>query len=201
MIIFIKFYVPAYMIIFFLFAMVFPSYSLYKRTGINPVTFGKKAETAHDYIGVIFKLIFIAAAAFGILNSFVDFKTIACLDTTIFKVIGVSLSLLSLALIMAAQKTMSDSWRIGIDDQNRTELVTSGAFGYTRNPIFAGMLMVLISLFFIIPAGFMGYLAVLSYLITSIQVRLEEEFLSKAHGKDYIEYKNRVGRFIPRFFK
>lgn len=196
---FIKIYIPVYMIIFFLIAMIFPSYRLYKRTGINPVAFGKKAETAHDYIGVLFKLIFAAVALYCFLNSIIDFKTIAYLDMRVLKVTGVVLSLLSLLLIISAQKTMSDSWRIGIDESNKTKLVTNGAFKYIRNPIFSGMFLILVSLFLTIPTYFMLYLAVLSYLITSIQVRLEEEFLSKTHGKDYIDYKRKVGRFLPRF--
>lgn len=195
---FFKVYVLVYMAVFFLTAMVLPSYLLYKRTGVNPVTFGKGAETAHDYIGLLFKLIFLAVAIYGICNSFIAFKRIDFISGVEIGITGIVLSIAALSLIIIAQRTMADSWRIGIDEKVRTELVTSGVFKYIRNPIFSGMLLILVSLFLIIPTYFMAYMVVLSYLITSIQVRLEEEYLIRVHGKNYLEYKKGVGRFIPK---
>lgn len=197
----VKIYIPAYMVTFFFIIMVMPSYKLYKRTGINPVTFSKKADTAHDYIGVWFKLIFIIIAIYGLINSFIIFTPLEYLDKPMFKIIGIALSLLSLIFILSAQKTMSDSWRIGIDEKNKTKLVTSGAFKYCRNPIFSGMILVSACITLIIATCFMVYLTALIYIIISIQVRLEEEYLTKVHGKVYIEYKKRVGRFIPKINK
>ncbi len=197
---FLKIYIPVYMIAFFLIAMVYPSYRLYKHTGITPITFGKSTESAHNYIGFLFKLIFIIVGGYGLLSSFIEFKTIEYIDSSILKIIGVVLSILSFILIIAAQRTMANSWRIGIDEKVKTKLVTNGAFKHIRNPIFSGMLLVLLSLFLVLPTYFMAYMTVLSYLITSIQVRLEEEYLTKVHSKDYLDYKAKVGRFIPKIF-
>lgn len=198
---FIKIYIPVYMVAFSVMAMVMPSYKLYKRTGINPVTFSKKADTAHDYIGVMFKLIFVVIAIYGLMNSFIVFAPLNYLDKPILKIIGIALSLASLIFILSAQKTMADSWRIGIDDKNKTKLIKNGAFKYSRNPIFLGMILVLVGVTLILATYFIIYLTVLSYIIISIQVRLEEEYLSKVHGKEYIEYKKMVGRFIPKVHK
>ena len=86
------------------------------------------------------------------------------INTLVVNTIGVMLSLLSMALILGAQKTMSDSWRIGIDEKNKTKLVTNGTFQYVRNPIFLGMILMLISFFLIIPTYFMAYSSIrLSY--------------------------------------
>lgn len=35
---------------------------------------------------------------------------------------------------------MGSSWRIGVDEHERTELVTEGPFTVVRNPIFSAML-------------------------------------------------------------
>ena len=40
---------------------------------------------------------------------------------------------------VAAQLAMGDSWRIGVDPDERTELVTGGPFASVRNPIFSAM--------------------------------------------------------------
>jgi protein-S-isoprenylcysteine O-methyltransferase Ste14 len=64
---------------------------------------------------------------------------------------GVALLLLSLIWTVIAQAQMGESWRIGIDEEHRTPLVTSGIFGWSRNPIFVGMKITLLGLFLIIP--------------------------------------------------
>lgn len=198
---FIKVYIITYIIIFFLTAMVLPSYILYKRTGVNPITFGKGTESAHDYIGMVFKLIFLVIGIYGVCYSFIDVQKIDYLDREEINIIGIWLSLVSLALIIIAQRTMANSWRIGIDEKVKTDLVTTGVFKLIRNPIFTGMLLIQISLFLMIPAYFTAYLMVLSYIIINIQVRLEEEFLTRVHGKAYIEYKSKAGRFLPKWRK
>jgi len=55
--------------------------------------------------------------------------------------IGWALLILSLVLIWFAQTNMKDSWRIGIDEKNKTELVTDGFFSISRNPIFLGIMI------------------------------------------------------------
>ncbi len=199
--IFLKVYVPVYMAVFFLAAMLLPSWLLYRRTGVNPVTFGKGAESAHDYIGLVFKLIFSVVTVYVICNSFTGFGKLAFMDTPVLSTAGIVLSLLSLAFILAAQRTMADSWRIGIDEKVKTELVTTGIFSRVRNPIFSGMLLVLASLFLLIPTSFTAFVAILSYILINIQVRLEEEFLARVHGERYLEYKKRAGRFLPRLLR
>ena len=49
------------------------------------------------------------------------------------------IALLGIGATFAAQLSMGDSWRIGVDDHERTELVTRGAFGFARNPILTAM--------------------------------------------------------------
>lgn len=49
---------------------------------------------------------------------------------------GLVISLAGIALVLAAQAAMGASWRIGVDETERTELVTHGLFGRVRNPAF-----------------------------------------------------------------
>jgi hypothetical protein len=46
-----KIYLPIYLLLYLSVAFVIPTYRTYKKTGINPITFGK-ADNAHDYIGL-----------------------------------------------------------------------------------------------------------------------------------------------------
>lgn len=99
---------------------------------------------------------------------------------------------------LGAQMTMGDSWRIGVDPQERTELVTAGPFAHVRNPIFAAMLPTSLGLALLVPnlAAVAGFLALVAAL--QIQTRaVEEPYLLAAHGDAYASYARRTGRFFP----
>jgi protein-S-isoprenylcysteine O-methyltransferase Ste14 len=93
---------------------------------------------------------------------------------------------------------MGNSWRIGIDEDEETQLVTKGPFAYVRNPIFLGMIVTLFGILFLIPTYIMLFLLILSYILINIQTRLEEEHLLKIHGNHYLDYKKSTGRFLPK---
>ncbi|MCX8524842.1 isoprenylcysteine carboxylmethyltransferase family protein [Chryseobacterium formosus] len=91
---------------------------------------------------------------------------------------------------------MKNSWRIGIDEDLKTELITIGLFNYSRNPIFFGMLLSLIGLFFTLPTLTSLIFFIISTILIQTQIRLEEEFLLNQHGNDYLQYKAKVRRFL-----
>ncbi|HLR49162.1 MAG TPA: methyltransferase [Candidatus Sphingobacterium stercoripullorum] len=95
-----------------------------------------------------------------------------------------------------AEGNMKNSWRIGIDTQTKTELVTNGLFSISRNPIFFGMILSLVGLFLTTPNALTLIFLILGYVLIQIQIRLEEEFLTKEHGQAYIGYKQKVRRLI-----
>ena|SRR6185369_15415566 len=95
-----------------------------------------------------------------------------------------------------AQAQMGKSWRIGIDEEHRTPLVTSGVFGWSRNPIFVGIKITLLGLFLIIPNALTLLAFVMGVVLIQIQVRLEEDFLVKTHGEDYEQYRREVRRWM-----
>jgi protein-S-isoprenylcysteine O-methyltransferase Ste14 len=195
-----KIYLPLYMVLYLLAAFVIPSYRTYKRTGINPVTFGR-ADNAHDYIGFIMKLL-VALLFIGILlfslgkQLYWYLVPIPYLENYYCVVSGLVLIHVSLLWIGIAQYQMGISWRIGIDEQHKTKLVTQGIFSISRNPIFLGMIVSVFGLFLIIPNSLTFFLSLCTYVVIQIQIRLEEEFLSKQHGKEYEAYKVKTKRLL-----
>ena len=111
---------------------------------------------------------------------------------------GIALFTAGLAGTLYAQIAMGESWRIGVDEEERTDLVTDGPFALVRNPIFAAMLPTSLGLTMLVPnaVALIGLAALIVAL--EIQVRLvEEPYLLKVHGGAYSEYASRVGRFLP----
>jgi hypothetical protein len=93
---------------------------------------------------------------------------------------------------------MGDSWRIGVDSEETTQLVRVRVFGLVRNPIYCAMLIfefgiTLLATNLVTTAGF--FLALVSL---ELQVRrVEEPHLLTKHGAPYRDYTSSVGRFIP----
>lgn len=123
-------------------------------------------------------------------------------ENTTVHLIGAGLTVIGIIGALAAQITMGDSWRVGVNPADRTALVTTGIFTWVRNPIFSFIGVSLIGLLLIVPTP----LAVTAIFLTlcgiEIQVRsVEEPYLLAGHGEVYQGYANHVGRFFPRVGK
>ena len=65
---------------------------------------------------------------------------------------GLVLAVTGIGLAFFAQLAMGDSWRIGVDPEERTALVTSGPFRLVRNPIYSAMLPTVLGLVLMVPS-------------------------------------------------
>ncbi len=108
------------------------------------------------------------------------------------------LALGGIGLTLYAQLAMGDSWRIGVDPGERTELVTAGPFAVVRNPIFAAMIPTALGLALLVPSAvaIAGFAALVGALELQVRV-VEEPYLARVHGDAYGAYAARVGRFAP----
>lgn len=195
-----RLYLPIFLLLYLLVAFVLPSWRVYKETGINPVTF-KNSGNAHDYIGMVMKvligLLVVAVLFFSFLpHQYQYIVPIPYMESQLVQSIGLVLIHLSLIWLMVAQYQMHQSWRIGIDEENKTELVTHGLFSRSRNPIFLGMIGSVAGLFLILPNALLFAVAVTTYIVIQVQIRLEEQFLMNMHGAAYQRYKQKVRRMI-----
>lgn len=104
-----------------------------------------------------------------------------------------------LVVTLLAQSAMGASWRIGVDETERTELVERGLFRWVRNPVFTGMCLVSVGVALLSPTVLAIVSAVVLVIAVQIQVRVTEEpYLRQIHGATYEEYHSRTGRFLPR---
>ncbi len=191
---------PTYFIIYFGVAFVLKSVLVAKRIGKSPLVLPKD-DSAYGLIGFYFKLTLIAmflyVVAYALFPTWHDcFLPIIQLDNQTVKYIGLALLFISLVWTVIAQGNMKNSWRIGIDTDTKTELITSGLFSISRNPIFFGMILSLVGLFLTTPNTLTVLFLILGYVLIQIQIRLEEEFLTKEHGQKYLDYTQKVRRLI-----
>lgn len=125
-------------------------------------------------------------------------EPIEALDRGVGHAIGLALALAGLVLTFAAQLAMGDAWRIGVDPEERTQLVTDGPFRLVRNPIYSAMIPTVLGLALMVPSPLAIAAIVCLVIALELQVRfVEEPYLLRTHGDAYARYAARVGRFVP----
>jgi protein-S-isoprenylcysteine O-methyltransferase Ste14 len=150
--------------------------------------------------GILFGVALAIGVAAPVLALVDVVEPLKALDDAAVHGAGIVLFAIGLAGTLLAQAAMGSSWRIGVDEGSRTELVTGGPFTIVRNPIFAAMLPASAGLALMVPSvvALAGLAALLVAL--ELQVRIvEEPHLLRTHGAEYSTYAARVGRFVPGF--
>lgn len=115
------------------------------------------------------------------------------------RVIGAIFSIMGTVIFIIAVNTMRDSWRAGVSETDKTELVTDGIYKISRNPAFLGFDLLYIGtllMFFNVPLCIFTVFAVTMYHLQIVNV--EEDFLIVTFGKEYLQYKKKVCRYIGR---
>ncbi|MDM2407617.1 isoprenylcysteine carboxylmethyltransferase family protein [Mycobacteroides abscessus] len=114
------------------------------------------------------------------------------------QVLGVVLAAAGILGAFGAQMALGASWRIGVDENERTALVTTGPFRWVRNPIFTAILVALLGLTLMVPnlVALIGWGLALTGIQTQVRL-IEEPHLHRIHGEPYDRYTATVGRFLP----
>jgi protein-S-isoprenylcysteine O-methyltransferase Ste14 len=77
-------------------------------------------------------------------------------------------------------------------------LIESGAFSFSRNPIYASFVFFGIpTLAFALRSWLVMSIAIVAWVATSVLVREEEQALEAAFGDEYRRYAARVSRMLP----
>lgn len=97
----------------------------------------------------------------------------------------------------AAMLDLGASWRIGIDEGARPELVTGGLYRFTRNPIFLALIVVLAGYTLLLPTLLSAAMLAGACIAIRQQIAEEETYLLRSYGEQYRVYARRVGRLLP----
>lgn len=177
-----------------------------RRTGANPLVHqtrqsagGVQAliEKCHSLVALLAVALLVVRAACPATPE--ELGRLRLLELPAVQWAGLGVAFLAIFATFAFQGAMGRSWRIGIPEGQTTELVTTGVFAFSRNPIYLGLNVQFAGLFALLPTTAVGLLLITSFLLTRLQVELEEQWLVRTHGEAYLAYARRVGRFLPWF--
>ena len=109
---------------------------------------------------------------------------------------GLLLTVIATYIFILAMKEMGLNWRAGLPESMDTELVQSGVYKWSRNPAFLAFDLTYIGYllaffhFVMIPFVFWGLIQF------HLQILKEESYCKNRFGKSYINYSNKVPRYL-----
>jgi protein-S-isoprenylcysteine O-methyltransferase Ste14 len=171
----------------------------WRRTGTTGVRgISGRVGSAEWFGGVAFVAATVLGVAAPVLDETDLVDPIGALDGVGTQIGGVVLYVLGLGGLLWSQRALGRSWRIGVDETERTALVTHGPYELVRNPIYTAMTSVFGGLALLVPSVVALASVVLLVIALEMQTRLvEEPYLVNSQGDSYADYAARVGRFLP----
>ena len=141
------------------------------------------------------QVIITAAAMYGV-SKMVPALTFSLNGSTALAVglgmMGMSLGVMGVTQFRKAQTTPNPQAL-----EKVSSLVTSGIYGYSRNPMYVGLVLVLFS-WALYLSHFLAFvlLPVFILYMTRLQIQPEEQMMARKFGKTYQAYLNKVRRWI-----
>jgi protein-S-isoprenylcysteine O-methyltransferase Ste14 len=185
-------YLAAFMVVL-LIGTVVCRVVLLRRTGTQAMHFGKLDKT--DFL-IPPVALFYFYTIFAVAFNWPLVSTQKFFHSNIIAWIGVGLCFTGLLVLFISLVSFGKSFRVGIDVDKPDELVTTGIFAISRNPIYVGFALVLIGQFLVFPNWVPLVYLVAGALLFHRQVLREEEFMRQHYGHEYTEYCRRVRRYV-----
>lgn len=194
-------FLPLFFVAYIGLAYVFQVASFKRRYGVDPTSGSNPdpvMQLGETYRNVIILVTVLVALAFAVHPPLMNYLgPIWFLDAPPVRLAGAILLLASLALIRIAQNQMRASWRVGIDPGNApTELITTGLYARSRNPIYLAMTITAAGFFFYLPNAVTFAIGNITCVLLQIRTRVEETHLRAAHGDAYVSYHRRTPRWL-----
>lgn len=113
---------------------------------------------------------------------------------------GIALTVAGYAATLWCYVIMGNAWRIGINRQEKNQLVTAGPYRRIRHPIYAFQTMMLLGATLLLPTVCSVGVVVLHLVFVIIKAKDEEAYLLTVHGEAYRELMARTGRLWPKLW-
>lgn len=198
---FIKSFLLVYIALYVLIPYVYSVASFKKKYDMDPRVTGAEDEVMYVfqvYRNVLFLSVVLTVLAYAFSSSGYQYLIpIPYLEGRVLQWVGVGVLVGALVLIRVAQYQLKESWRIGIDRSGqKTPLITTGVYRWSRNPIALGMTLSTLGFFLVLPNVITFTVLNLTVLIFAVRTRMEEEHLKEMHGKTYDTYRKATPRWL-----
>ena len=166
-----------------------------RRHGIKAIMFGATDKT--DYLIIPVVLLFF----YGLLSIIIKLPFPNILIKPFFEegflyIVSIFICTAGLIWFAFTLKVFGKSFRVGIDENTKDELIKTGTFAISRNPLYVGFIAFFTGLFL----AYLNILILLFLIFFAIiihrQILREELFLMSHYKNEYEEYCKKVRRYI-----
>lgn len=110
--------------------------------------------------------------------------------------ISVGLLIINLTISVFSLLHLRDSWRVGVIEEQQTELITTGIYSMTRNPYFVSYNIMFVSYALLLQNVILVILTLIGFSLIHWMVVKEEAYLREIHGDRYENYCSKVSRYM-----
>ena len=184
--------------LFLFVGLVVPIVRLRVRAGVWAVTSLRSKQAPEIVLHVVLAGSLAGLAVWAVLHAVLGAEALGVWRLPSYlTVVGWLLAFGGIVGIVVAQAQMGVSWRIGIEEEEQTALVTRGVYRYVRNPIYSALFVVLAGACLASPSGWSITACLLAGGGIWVQTRREERHMLASHGEAYAAWAREVGRFVP----
>ena len=189
------FQLSAILILLFFYTIYIGKMILQRRKGIktDQIARGKKSKELFS-TEIVMKIATYSIVAVELLCIFLN----TTLSYAPMRIAGAILGIIGVIIFGIAVYTMKDSWRAGIPESDKTELVTKGIFKISRNPAFLAFDLVYIGVLLMFFNWLLLAFTVWGVIMLHLQIMQEEKFLSRTFGKAYLMYMECTRRYVGK---
>lgn len=165
-----------------------------KRRGIQTRQIGKRKEKTLHTVEVLMGIATLVIVPVQILSILFGWSYLP----SSARFTGFLIGMLGDIIFLISVLCMRNSWRAGIPENDKTELVTSGIYKFSRNPAFLGFDFQYIGVLLLYFNVFSALFSLFAMIMLHLQILQEEKFLATVFKDDYIAYKKQVFRYLGR---
>lgn len=165
-----------------------------RRQGIQTRQIGRVKEKSVHIVELLMSIATLAAPVIQILSIIFGWNHMPANA----RFTGFCIGMLGDIIFLASVLCMKDSWRAGIPDKDRTTLVTTGIYRYSRNPAFLGFDFMYVGLLLMYFNLSMLVVSAFAIIMLHLQILQEERYLTENYGESYREYRKHVFRYLGR---
>lgn len=176
------------------YGIYFAKMLLQRRRGIRTRQIGRRKEKVLHTVETLMGIATLAAPVAQILSILFGWSYLP----TSARFTGFCTGMLGDLVFLVSVVSMKDSWRAGIPDKDRTELVTTGIYRFSRNPAFLGFDLMYIGVLLLYFNPLTAICSLFAMVMLHLQVLQEEKYLTGVFGEPYLAYRRQVFRYLGR---
>lgn len=184
----------ALLVLVIFYGIYFAKMLVQKRQGVQTRQIGRVKEKSVHRVEVLMSIATLAAPVIQILSILFGWNHMPANA----RFTGFCIGMLGDIIFLVSVLCMKDSWRAGIPDKDRTKLVTTGIYRYSRNPVFLGFDFMYVGLLLMYFNLSMLVVSAFAIIMLHLQILQEERYLTENYGDSYREYRKHVFRYLGR---